>query len=110
MLEGDASCISFMNSYMPTRSASGAYISIVSRAIRLALGLVGDVVKRPHIVQPVGELDQQHADVVGHGEQEFAEILGGALVLALRLDLGELGDAIDHAARHCAPNSRSISS
>ena len=28
-------------------------------------------------------------------EQELAQILGGALVLALRLDLGELGDAVD---------------
>jgi hypothetical protein len=45
-------------------------------------------------VQPVGELDQQHADVVG-GEQELAQILGGALILRLRLDLAELGDAVD---------------
>ena len=40
------------------------------------------MVERAHVVQPVGELDQQDADVVGHGEQELAEILGGALVLA----------------------------
>jgi hypothetical protein len=52
-------------------------------------------VQRPHIVQPVGELDQQHADVVRHGEQELAQILGGALILGLRLDLAELGHAID---------------
>ncbi len=74
-----------------------------------ALGLVGDVMERAHVVQPVGELDQQHADVVGHGEQEFAQIFRRALVLALRLDLGELGDAVDHP-RHVGPNSRSISS
>ena len=60
-----------------------------------ALLLVLDVVERAHVVQPVGELDQQHADVVRHGEQELAQILGGALVLRLRLDLGELGDAVD---------------
>ena len=51
--------------------------------------------ERAHVVQPVGELDQQDADVVRHGEQELAQILGGALVFALRLDLGELGDAVD---------------
>ncbi len=51
--------------------------------------------ERPHIVQPVGELDQQHADIVRHGEQELAEILRGALVLGLRFDLGQLGDAVD---------------
>ncbi len=47
-------------------------------------------------MQAVGQLHQQHANVVRHREQEFAEILGGALVLALCLDLGELGDAVDH--------------
>ena len=31
--------------------------------------------QRAHIVQPVGELDQQHAHVFGDGEQKFAEIL-----------------------------------
>ena len=64
-----------------------------------ALALVGilDVVERAHVVQPVGQLDEQHADIVRHGEQELAEILGGALALGLRLDLGELSDAVDHA-------------
>ena len=58
------------------------------------LGL-GDMMERAHVVQPVGELDQQHTDVVRHREQELAQILGGALVLGLRLDLAELGDAVD---------------
>ena len=60
-----------------------------------ALLLALDVMERAHVVQPVGELHQQHADVVRHGEQELAQILRRALVLALRLDLGELGDAVD---------------
>ena len=60
-----------------------------------ALVLRWDVMERAHVVQPVGELDQQHADVVAQGEQELAQILGGALVLRLRLDLAELGDAVD---------------
>ena len=46
-------------------------------------------------MQPVGELDQQDADVVGQREQELAEVLGGALVLRLGLDLAQLGDAVD---------------
>ena len=60
-----------------------------------ALLLRLDEMERAHVVQPVGELDQQHADVARHGEQELAQILGGALILALRLDLGQLGDAVD---------------
>jgi len=51
--------------------------------------------ERAHIVQPVGQLHQQHADIARHGEQELAQVLGGALVLGLRLDLGELGHAVD---------------
>ena len=57
--------------------------------------LVRDVMERAHVVQAVGELHQQHADVVAEREQELAEVLGGALVLRLRLDLAELGDAVD---------------
>ena len=63
--------------------------------MRRRFSWLGMRVERAHVVQPVGELDQQHADVVGHRQQELAQILGGALVLGLRLDLGELGDAVD---------------
>ena len=59
----------------------------------LRLGL--DVMEGAHVVQPVGQLDQQHADVARHGEEEFAQILGGALIFGLRLDLRQLGDAVD---------------
>ena len=69
-------------------------------AAALVLGL--DEVQRPHVVQPVGELDQQHANVVRHGEQELAQILGLALAVGLRLDLRQLGDAIDQPADACA--------
>ena len=51
--------------------------------------------ERAHVVQPVGELDQQHADVVAQREQELAQILGRALILRLGLDLAQLGHAVD---------------
>ena len=54
-----------------------------------------DVMERPHVVQPVGELHQQHADVVAERQQELAEVLCGAFVFRLRLDLAELGDSVD---------------
>jgi hypothetical protein len=41
-----------------------------------ALALVGrHVVERAHVVQPVGELDQQHPDVLGHRDEELAQVL-----------------------------------
>ena len=60
-----------------------------------ALVLARDVVERAHVVQPVGELDEQHADVVAQREQELAQILRGALIFRLRLDLAELGHPVD---------------
>ncbi|MGX1510768.1 hypothetical protein RKD44_002056 [Streptomyces collinus] len=49
-----------------------------------------------HVVQPVGEFDRHHADVVAGGEEHLAEGLGlggGAVV-----DLLQLGDAVHEVA------------
>ena len=64
-------------------------------------GLAGDPLllllpqeaERAHVVQPVGELDHQHPDVLGHRDDHLADGLGlrGLAVL----DLVELGDAVD---------------
>ena len=48
----------------------------VARLLRdLDAALLRQVVQRPHVVEPVGELHQDHADVVHHREQHLAEIL-----------------------------------
>ena len=60
-----------------------------------ALVLARHVVERAHVVEPVGELDEQHANVVAQREQELAQVLRGALILRLRLDLAELGHPVD---------------
>jgi hypothetical protein len=71
----------------------------VERLLRDALPpLFGHVLQRAHVVQPVGELDQQHADIVGDGEQELAQVLG---LLGLPRDQVEplqLGQAFDQMA------------
>ncbi len=59
--------------------------------------------QRPHIVQPVRKLDEQDADVFGHGEDEFAEIfrlLGG--LVRLKLDASQLRHAV-HEPRNFGP-------
>ena len=61
--------------------------------------------ERAHVVQPVGKLDQQHADVVAEREQELAQVLRRALVFRLRLDLAELGDAVDQPRNVLAEQS-----
>ena len=57
--------------------------------LRLAL----DVAQRAHVVEPVGELDDQHPDVARHRDDHLADGLGLRGVAVL--DLVELGDAVD---------------
>ena len=49
----------------------------------------------PHVVQPVGELHEDHAQIAHHREQHLAERLRLRFLAALELDLVELGDAVD---------------
>ena len=54
--------------------------------------------ERAHVVQPVGELDEQHADVVGDGQQELAQVLGLLGLLGHQVELLQLGQALDQTA------------
>jgi len=50
--------------------------------------------QRPHVVEPVGQLDQDDPQVFRHGEEHFAQRLGLVLLFALEGDLGQFGDAV----------------
>ncbi len=66
----------------------------LQRLLGLALLLLpGQVAQRAHVVQPVGQLDHQHPDVAGHGDDHLAHGLGlGGLAV---LDPVQLGDPVD---------------
>ena len=51
--------------------------------------------ERPHVVEAVGQLDDEHPPVVGHGHEHLAH--GGGLLglLGVELQAVELGDAVD---------------
>ena len=71
--------------------------------------------ERLHVVEPVGQLDEDHADVLGHGQEHLAHVLGPQ-VLPVQLDqrppviafdvqelhLVELGDAVDQTRNFAA--------
>ena len=58
-----------------------------------------------HVVEPVGELDDHHPHVLGHGQEHLADVLGLLLLHGSgRSELGELGDPVDQARR---PRARS---
>ncbi len=48
-----------------------------------------------HVMQTVGELDQNDADIPRHGKKHLAKIFRLLLFLALEFDLTDLADAID---------------
>ena len=54
------------------------------------------VVHGAHIVQAVGYFNEDDADVLGHGHEHLAQVLGLLLLVARPLDAGELGDALDY--------------
>jgi hypothetical protein len=51
-----------------------------------------------HIVQAVGQLDEQHAHVGGDGEEELAEVLRLGLFPAHQVEPLDLGQAVDDLA------------
>ena len=69
-------------------------------------GLLGDAhplfrrhrAEGAHIVEPVGELDQENADVIGDRQQELAEILRLGGLLRNEIEALELGEAFDELA------------
>ena len=46
-------------------------------------------------MQPVGELDQQHPNILGHGEEQLAQVLRLGCFLGDQVKLLDLGQAVD---------------
>jgi len=53
------------------------------------------ILQGAHIVQAVGQLDQQDTDVLRHRENKFAQVLGLLGVFRLQFKSRQLGDAFD---------------
>jgi hypothetical protein len=74
----------------------------VERLLRDRLGLLRrEVVERPHVVQAVGQLDHEHAQVARHRDEHLAEVLGLALLARGEGELADLGHAV-HELRDLA--------
>ncbi len=69
----------------------------LARDTLAALG--AQTAKRPHVVQPVRQLHNNHTDVIDHRQEHLAVALGLAIFGRKEIDLTEFGDAVD-AARH----------
>ena len=56
--------------------------------------VVGHVVDGPQIVKPVGKLDDQDPDVLGHCQKHLPQVLRLPFLFALKFQGGQLGDAV----------------
>ena len=59
-------------------------------------------------MQAVGKLNDNDADVLGHGEEHLAQREGLLLVHAIDFDVGELGHAIDELGHRIAKQAGNI--
>jgi len=53
------------------------------------------VLQRTHVVQTVGQLDDDHAYIRHHGQQHLADVLRLVVLAVGELDLVEFGHALD---------------
>ena len=68
----------------------------VQRLARHSLLLFGgNEAQRTHVVQPVGELDDDDAQILRHSHEELAEVFRLRVLAVVELQFVELGDALD---------------
>ena len=60
----------------------------------LLLLLRGLILHGAHVVEPVGDLDEDDPDILGHGHEHLAQVLHLLLRLGGVLDAGQLADAL----------------
>ena len=53
------------------------------------------MLQRAHVVQAVGQFDEDDANVVDHRQHHLAEVFGLLLFAGREIDLADLGDAFD---------------
>ena len=79
------------------------------RLQRLGALLLGGLVShRAHIVQPVGNFDENDADVLGHGHEHLADVLHLLVLDAGVLHARELGDALNDVGHSRAEGARNV--
>ena len=53
--------------------------------------------QRTHVVEPIGQLDEDDPDVLGHGQEHLADVLGLLLLMRQGRELGELRHPVDES-------------
>ena len=61
-----------------------------------------------HVVQAVGQLDDDHANVLGHGQKHLAQVERLLLVARVSGDGGQLGHAVNELGHRLAKQERNV--
>ena len=76
----------------PVRQRS---VDVLSLAGDRLLTIRLQMLKGAHVVQPVSQLDQHNPDIGDHRQKHLAHVLGLAVLAVGKLDLVDLGDALN---------------
>ena len=93
VLEREVFKLPFRALHTETVRDGGVYLHRFKRFYALLFG--GLIGHRAHVVQTVGNLDENDADVLGHGHEHLAQVLHLFVLFAGVLHTGQLRDALD---------------
>jgi hypothetical protein len=93
--EGEILKFSLDDGHAETVSDGGVNVHGFAGDAQLLGGL--EKLESAHIVDAIGKLDEDHADVVDHGEKHLADVFRLASLRSHDVETTDLGDALDEA-------------
>ena len=93
VLEGQV--FEFAANFAHAQAMRDRRVDVQRLARNLLLPLGREKLQRAHVVQTVGQLDQDDTDVVHHGQHHLAHVFGLRFFRRGEIDFADLGDAFD---------------
>ena len=91
----EAEVFEFAANFAHAEAVRDGRVDVERLAGNFLLALGREVLERAHVVQAVGEFDEDDANVVHHGQHHLAQVFGLLLFAGGEVDFADLGDALD---------------
>jgi len=85
-----------LRGFSHAQSVRDRRVDVQRLARDLELAIRREMLKRTHVVQPVGELDEDDTNVVDHGQDHLAQVFRLLFFPGGKIDLSDFGDAFDN--------------